>query len=110
MTYDRVRDEFWARELDLVRVKGKDQPVKIFELLSPLKTASADQRALAEGFHAALADYRKRNWDKAREEFQKVLAQFPHDGPAKLYLERCETLSQTPPPADWDGVYTMTTK
>jgi adenylate cyclase len=110
MTYDRVRDEFWARELDLVRVKGKDQPVKIFELLSPLKTASADQRALAEGFHAALADYRKRNWDKAREEFQKVLAQFPHDGPAKLYLERCETLSQTPPPADWDGVYIMTTK
>jgi adenylate cyclase len=110
MTYDRVRDEFWARELDLVRVKGKDQPVKIFELLSPLKTASADQRALAEGFHAALAEYRKRNWDKAREEFQKVLAQFPHDGPAKLYLERCETLSQIPPPADWDGVYTMTTK
>ena len=110
MTYDRVKEEFWGRELDLVRVKGKDQPVKIFELLSPLKTASADQRALAEGFHAALADYRKRNWDKAREEFQKVLAQFPHDGPAKLYLERGETLSQTPPPADWDGVYTMTTK
>jgi len=110
MTYDRVRDEFSARELDLVRVKGKDQPVKIFELLSPLKTASADQRALAEGFHAALAEYRKRNWDKAREGLQKVLAQFPHDAPAKLYLERCETLSQNPPPADWDGVYIMTTK
>jgi len=110
MTYDRVRDEFWTRELDLVRVKGKNQPVKIFELLSLTKTASSDQRTLAEGFHVALAEYRKRGWDKAREEFQKVLARFPHDGPAKLYLERCETLSKTPPPPDWDGVYTMTTK
>jgi len=110
MTFDRVRDEFWGRELDLVRVKGKDQPGKIYELLSLVKTASPEQRALAEGFHAALAEYRKRNWDKAREALQKVLAQFPQDGPAKLYLERCETLSKNPPPADWDGVYTMTTK
>ena len=110
MTFDRVRDEFWGRELDLVRVKGKDQPGKIYELLSLVKTASPEQRALAEGFHAALSEYRKRNWDKAREALQKVLAQFPQDGPAKLYLERCETLSKNPPPADWDGVYTMTTK
>ncbi|HXZ34889.1 MAG TPA: CHASE2 domain-containing protein [Thermodesulfobacteriota bacterium] len=109
-TLEKVQEEFIARELDLVRVKGKGQPVKIFELLSLVKTASTDQRALADGFHAALAEYRKRNWDKAREAFQKVLAQFPHDGPAKLYLERSETLSKNPPPADWDGVYTMTTK
>ncbi|NWF55468.1 MAG: adenylate/guanylate cyclase domain-containing protein [Syntrophaceae bacterium] len=110
MTFERVRDEFWVRELDLVRVKGKDQPVKIYELLSLVKTASPDQRALAEGFHAALAEYRKREWDKAREAFQNLLARFPHDGPAKLYLERCQTLSQNPPPTDWDGVYTLTTK
>jgi len=109
-TLEKVQEEFIARELDLVRVKGKGQPVKIFELLSLVKTASTDQRALADGFHAALAEYRKRNWDKALEAFQKVLAQFPHDGPAKLYLERSETLSKNPPPADWDGVYTMTTK
>ncbi len=110
MAYYRVRDEFWGRELDLVRVKGKDQPVKIYELLSLVKTASPDQRALADSFHAALAAYRKRNWDKAREAFQKILAQVPRDGPAKLYLERCQTLSKNPPPEDWDGVYTMTTK
>ena len=110
MIYERVHEEFLARELDLVRVKGKHQPVKIYELLSLVKSAAPDQRALAEGFHAALAEYRKKNWDKAREAFQKILARFPHDGPAKLYLERCETLSKNPPPADWDGVYTMTTK
>jgi adenylate cyclase len=110
MTFDKVKEEFLGRELDLVRVKGKDRPVKIYELLSLAKTASADQQALAGGFHDALAEYRKRNWAKAQEVFQGMLAKFPHDGPAKLYLERCEALSKNPPPADWDGVYTMTTK
>jgi adenylate cyclase len=110
MTFEKVKEEFLGRELDLVRVKGKDRPVKIYELLSLVKTASADQQALAGDFHDALVEYRKRNWDRAREGFQAVLAKFPHDGPAKLYLERCETLSKNPPPADWDGVYTMTTK
>lgn len=110
MTFDKVKGEFLARELDLVRVKGKDQPVKIYELLSPVKTASADQQTLAGGFQDALAEYRKRNWDRAREAFQAVLGKFTHDGPAKLYLERCDVLSKNPPPVDWDGVYTMTTK
>jgi hypothetical protein len=41
---------------------------------------------------------------------QAILAKFPQDGPAKLYLERCDTLSKNPPPEGWDGVYTMTTK
>jgi len=110
MTFEQVQGEFLGRELDLVRVKGKGQPVKIFELLAPKATASADQQALAGVFHAALEEYRKRNWEKAREILQSLLARFPHDGPAKIYLERLETLSQNPPPADWDGVYTMTTK
>ena len=110
MTFEKVEEEFLGRELDLVRVKGKGLPVKIFELLAPRATASADQQALAGVFHAGLEEYRKRNWEKAREILQSLLAKFPHDGPAKIYLERCETLSQNPPPADWDGVYTMTTK
>jgi adenylate cyclase len=110
MTFEKVREEFLGRELDLVRVKGKDRPVKIYELLSPVKTASPDQQALAGSFRDALAEYRKRNWAQARQAFQAVLTQFPQDGPAKLYLERCGALSQNPPAADWDGVYTMTTK
>ena len=110
MTFEKIQEEFLGRELDLVRVKGKGLPVKIFELLAPRATASADQQVLAGVFHEALEEYRKRNWEKAKEILQSLLAKFPHDGPAKIYLERCETLSQNPPPADWDGVYTMTTK
>jgi adenylate cyclase len=108
--HERIQEEFLGRELDLVRVKGKDRPVKIFELLARKAQASADQKALARNFQEALADYRHRDWDKARQAFQAILARFPQDGPAKLYLERCEGLAKNPPPKDWDGVYIMTTK
>ena len=110
MTYERVREEILGRELDLVRVKGKDQPVKIYELLSRRAKTLPEQKALAEEFQAALGEYRNRNWETARKIFQSILERYPEDGPARLYVERCQTLEKTPPPEDWDGVYTMTTK
>ena len=110
MTFDRVREEFLGRQLDLVRVKGKDQPVKIYELMSLKATASPEQTALAGDFQRALLEYRGRKLDSAHQGFEAILGRFPLDGPAKLYLERCEALSKNPPPVDWDGVYIMTTK
>ncbi|MDI6755485.1 MAG: adenylate/guanylate cyclase domain-containing protein [Thermodesulfobacteriota bacterium] len=110
MTYERVQGEVLGRELDWVRVKGKDQPVKIYELLSRRAKASAEQKALTEEFRAALVEYRNRRWEAARKTFQSLRARYPEDGPAKLYVERCETLEKTPPPDDWDGVYIMDTK
>ncbi len=110
MTYERVREEILGRELDLVRVKGKDQPVKIYELLSRRAKTLPEQKALAEEFQAALGEYRNRNWETARKIFQSILERYPEDGPGRLYVERCQTLEKTPPPEDWDGVYTMTTK
>jgi adenylate cyclase len=109
-TYERVREEILGRELDLVRVKGKGEPVKIYELLSRRAKASPEQKVFAEEFMAALREYRNRSWDTARMMFQSILGRYPEDGPAKLYVERCQALEKTPPPADWDGVYTMTTK
>ncbi len=110
MTYGRIGGEFLARELDSVRVKGKDQPVKIYELLAHKTKVPPEQEALATDFQVALIEYRKGNWEKTRETLQAILAKFPQDGPAKLYLERCDTLSKNPPPDGWDGVCTMTTK
>jgi len=110
MTYERVQGEILGRELALVRVKGKDQPVKIYELLSRRAKTLPEQKALAEEFQAALGEYRNRNWETARKIFQSILERYPADGPARLYVERCQTLEKTPPPEDWDGVYTMTTK
>jgi adenylate cyclase len=110
MTYERVREEILGRELDSVRVKGKDQPVKIYELIVRRSQASSEQKVRVEEFHAALADYRNRQWPRARQTFQAILEKQPHDGAAKLYVERCQALEKNPPPDDWDGVYTLTTK
>jgi len=110
MTYERVREEILGRELDSVRVMGKDQPVRIYQLLARSIRVSPEQKALAEEFHCALRGYKDRNWDGALQAFQSILAKNPHDGPAKLYAERCRILKENPPPPDWDGVYTLTTK
>jgi adenylate cyclase len=110
MIYERVRQEFLGRELDLVRVVGRDQPVRIYELISLRAKARPEDTTLAEEFQRALGEYRKWNWETARKNFESILERYPGDGPAKVYAERCQALEKTPPPEDWDGVYTMTTK
>jgi len=108
-TLQAVRGVLVARELDLVRVKGKRLPVRIYEIL-----ATADERQrwqpLVRGFDAALAAYRAQRWDDAMFAFAAVLEKYPDDGPAQLYLERCRDMLAAPPESDWDGVTIMETK
>jgi hypothetical protein len=73
-----------------------------------VKTASADQQALARGFHDALAEYRK-ELGRGPEAFQAVLAKFPRTVRRSSTWNGARLFRRTPP-ADWDGVYTMTTK
>jgi tetratricopeptide (TPR) repeat protein len=54
--------------------------------------------------------YKQMNFKEALKSFQKALALEPSDGPTKLYISRCDELCKNPPPSDWDGVFTMTTK
>ncbi|MCC5815879.1 MAG: tetratricopeptide repeat protein [Leptospira sp.] len=63
-----------------------------------------------EFYNSGLALYKKKQFEEAIAEFKKALEVHPEDGPSQLYIERCETFIKTPPPEDWDGVYTMTTK
>jgi adenylate cyclase len=108
-THEVVKGSFYCRELDAVRVKGKKLPIRIYELLGDRKDA-AQWQPWVEPFEAGLAKYREQQWDEAGALFQHVLEINPGDTPARLYLERCESLSQCPPAADWDGVCTMTRK
>jgi adenylate cyclase len=98
-----------TRELDLVRVKGKRLPVRIYEILG-----TADDREqwapLLRGFDAGLAAYREQRWDDALFAFAAVLEKYPEDGPAQLYIERCRDMLAAPPEPDWDGVTIMETK
>ncbi|MBN2322346.1 MAG: tetratricopeptide repeat protein [Spirochaetes bacterium] len=71
---------------------------------------SKTKRDMLELYNRGLELYKRMNFKEALASFQKALELEPSDGPTKLYISRCEELCKNPPPADWDGVFTMTTK
>ncbi len=107
-SFEEVRDEFICRELDLVRVKGKLQPVAIYELLAPIGERQKYQPLLTV-FGQGLAAYRAGRFEEALEIFEDILSAYPDDGPAKLFAARSRMYVESPPPA-WDGVFVATTK
>ncbi|MBN8474482.1 adenylate/guanylate cyclase domain-containing protein [Sulfuritalea sp.] len=110
-TWTAVRDHAAAREIDLIRVRGRDKPVAIYEALGHHSEDSFPHReeALA-AFSEGLLRYRQRDWGGAEHCFSVALAANPNDGPSKIYFERCRIYGSTPPPAAWDGVWTMPNK
>jgi len=114
-TYEAVKDAgFLFRELDLIRVKGKLQPVTIYELFTRVseldEAALADARARFSEFASARTFYKERKWPAALEAFQTILDRWPEDGPSLVYLKRCEEYLASAPMSDWDGVFVMTHK
>jgi adenylate cyclase len=108
-TYQKVFEKFVVRELDLIRVKGKKVPVKIYELIAPVEEAEAYHN-LVSHFHRALTDYRDGRWEAAIEILEGLLRDYPQDGPSKVLLGRCQDFLAHPPEGSWDGVYVMKTK
>ncbi len=96
------------RELDLVRVKGKLQPVRVYEVLAEADQLTEAQRVLAERSAAALRAWRGRRWAEARAILEPLAA--GGDPWAAVFLERTAAFEASPPPPDWDGVFVMTTK
>ena len=106
---------FLFRELDLIRVKGKQQPVTIYELYGhrlDLQQAGAlpDAEVRIAQFEQARQLYRRRRWSDAQHIFQEVLSRWPDDGPSVVYLKRCQDYLAEEPLPEWDGVFTMTHK
>jgi adenylate cyclase len=109
MTVRDLKNPATLRELDLIRVKGKDRPVAVYESLGFRAKETALPALLklhAEGIEA----YRARNWKAAARAFDGALELYPNDGPGKVYRERCKLLIKTPPADDWDGVWNLTEK
>ena len=110
-TYLAVKtSHFVFRELDLIRVKGKLQPVTIYELVGTAASVSGDSTARLQRFRDARALFQQRDWNDAQAAFQSILDQWPDDGPARAYWKRCQEYLFDEPPANWDGVFTMTHK
>jgi adenylate cyclase len=104
-----VQESVSCRELDLVRVKGKNKPVKIYELLAEKKD-EGKWKDLIVSFEKGIVLYREAKWDEAIATFQQVLAIRADDFVSGMYIERCQSLKEQPPPQPWDGVFTMTKK
>jgi adenylate cyclase len=113
-TYAVVEDPLLIfRELDLIRVKGKLQPILLYELMGARGTPEGDAPGLEERlelFAHGRACYQKRHWQDAQIVFGQVLERWPEDGPARMYLNRCKEYDAAGPEENWDGVYVMTHK
>lgn len=98
-----------TREIDLVAVKGKSEPVQINELISIASELSPEWEERRTRFGEGLETYRKQAWSGAEMIFQELVEKY-QDRPARAFLERVKILRPDPPGADWDGVWRMTTK
>ncbi|MBE9561210.1 MAG: CHASE2 domain-containing protein, partial [Proteobacteria bacterium] len=102
--------EFEYRELDRVRVKGKDKPVTIYEPLGLLESIDKSERKLLKQFHIGIKQYRAQNWDAAEREIFGLSQLDPDRKIYKIYLDRIMHYRENPPSADWDGSFTHTSK
>ncbi|MBL4823936.1 MAG: adenylate/guanylate cyclase domain-containing protein [SAR324 cluster bacterium] len=109
-TYELVKDDVDSRQLDIIRVVGKNEPVPVHELLERKNQTSSEMSGVVEQYLKALKLYQDRNFADAVKEFEKVLSIDPEDGPSQTYVKRCGMFLESPPEKDWDGVFTFTEK
>jgi adenylate cyclase len=111
-TYRPCADRVWARELDYIKVKGKNQPVSIYELIGfrsePI--APAHEKKI-QHYQQGLVFCRDRKFRKAINEFATILEEIDNQDKASLlYLDRCQYWLQNPPEEGWDGSWALTEK
>jgi adenylate cyclase len=102
--------EYEYRELDRVRVKGKDKTIAIYEPLGLLENVDRSVRKDLKRFHRGLKHYRARHWDEAQQELFSLSQSDPEREIYKIYLDRIIHFQNEPPPDDWDGSFTHTSK
>ena len=114
-TYEPVKDRMVVRDLDNVRVMGKNEPVKVWELISEVGKEPEKYKKILPAYHEALELYKNQEWDKATEAFKasdslEDMFSGRKTNPSRIYIPRCEHFMANPPGDDWDGVWTLTSK
>ena len=107
-TYDQLDGQFVCRELDRIVVKGRSQPVTVFELLD--EAPNDAMAAYARAFKDCLSLYYNQQWSAATKAFEAFQADYPDDQASALFIRRCAEYAQQPPPEDWNGAYVYTSK
>ncbi len=105
-TYDQGKSSLAAREADVIRVVGKEVPVRIYQILGEKVQTTPHQWEAIEIFHQGLKAYRDRDWDRAEALFGRLV----DDPLAAIYIDRCRNFKSNPPPEPWDMVYGLKVK
>lgn len=105
-TYEQVRSEIIGREVDLIRVVGKAEPVAVYEIIAERAAAAPELVERLKRFDKARALYLQKRWEEALHLFESLAG----DPVAEIYAGRCLAMRKEPPPEAWDGVFTLKEK
>ena len=104
---DKIESELFTRQLDLVRVKGKNEPVKLYELISDKSSISSNLIEASQLYESGFQFYLKTEWDKAITAFKESeKAKGKKDKAVELLIDRCSYYKVSSPGENWDGVFT----
>lgn len=106
--YEKEKENFEFRYLDQIRVKWKENSIKIYELLSWKWDLTDKQEGVLFNFKVAINLYKEKKFEEALPLFTRLAKNW--DGPSITYKERCEAYIKNPPEEYWDGIWTMTSK
>lgn len=107
--HEKLKDSFVCRELDFITVKGKTQPVRIYEILQESKIAAEKLLEIKNLFESGLSLYREQKWDESEEKFSECALKY-NDMPSVVFLDRIRHFKKNPPDENWDGVFKMKSK
>lgn len=109
-TRNLAGDTLAFREIDSLRVAGKQETVRVYELLGHSAELSETDRQRVQAYETGLARYHAQDWEAAETAFRECLALAPADRPSQVMLDRIAAFRQTPPAAGWDGVWIALSK
>lgn len=105
-----MNDKILVRELDIIRVKGKSEPTKVYELISIVGDKKAEEAVEKMDLYFQAIDlYRQKSFEPALDYFKRSFEKLG-DYPSKVYMQRCQFYLANPPGDNWDGVFEMKTK
>ena len=116
---EKTRDDIAFRYLDKIVVKGRSQPVAMFEPTGFMADLGQETQDCLDCFRQGIDKYLLQDWDGALKMFEKAKELEPNkpgvspgvkDNPSMILIDRCKVMKENPPGDDWDGVYVMTSK
>lgn len=109
-TYAEAKEQIIARQLDRIVVKGKTEPVTVYELVGRQGEVSIQQMEGIQLFEEGLQFYWKQEWSQALASFENAIRRLPGDTASQVFIERTKQFQVDPPPPGWQGEYVRTKK